>query len=283
MNIRLADLRQDIINTVKAALLEDIGDGDITAKLIPADHRSTAEVITREDCILCGKAWFEEVFDQLGGVNSLVWHAREGEQVKANTKLVTLEGNSRSLLTGERTALDFLQLLSGIATKSHNYQQLVEGTTIKILDTRKTLPGLRTAQKYAVNVGGCHNHRIGLFDAFLIKENHIAACGGISQAIETAHKVAPGKTVEVEVESLEELQEALKAKADVVMLDNFDESMLQQLRNFDKGHTKYEVSGNMTESTVKDVTQYPIDHISVGALTKNCRAVDLSMRLVDKN
>lgn len=278
-NIKLEDIQNDIENAVRTALEEDIGSGDITAELIPAEQTNTATVITREDCVLCGTAWFDEVFLQLGGIDSIEWHFQDGDSVSANSTLVTLSGNTRKLLTGERSALNFLQLLCGVATKARKYAKLVEGTKIKVLDTRKTIPGLRTAQKYAVNIGGCHNHRIGLYDAFLIKENHIAACGGIEKAITTARQNHPGKLVEVEVENLEELQQAIDANADVVMLDNFDEENLLKASEFERGKTKFELSGNLESDQIKANAGFNVDFCSSGDLTKNCEAIDLSLKL----
>ncbi|WP_019602710.1 carboxylating nicotinate-nucleotide diphosphorylase [Teredinibacter turnerae] len=278
MNLLLDDIRPDITRTVATALQEDVGTGDITAMLIDENKTDTATIITREDCIVCGVAWLNETFAQLGGLDEISWQVEDGQAVKANTPLVTLSGNTRILLTGERTAMNFLQLLSGIATKAAAYAKLVEGTPTKILDTRKTIPGLRTAQKYAVACGGCHNHRIGLFDAFLIKENHIAACGGITEAVAKARQIAPGKLVEVEAETLDELQQALTAGVDVVMLDNFTNEMYEQTQKIEKT-AKYEVSGNVTLEKVKQLGGLNVDYISTGDLTKNCVAVDLSMRI----
>ena len=278
MNITLDMIRDDIERNVRDALTEDVGDGDITAELIPASKTDTAEIITREDCTFCGAAWLNETFHQLGGLTAIDWHVKDGDSIKANTKLVTLQGNTRTLLTGERTAMNFLQLLSGIATKASHYAKLVEGTDIKILDTRKTIPGLRTAQKYAVNCGGCHNHRIGLFDAYLIKENHILACGGIQAAVDTARANNPGKIVEVEVESIEELKLALDTGVDIVMLDNFDAGMLGQADELER-NAKYEVSGNVTTNHVTKLISFGVNFVSTGDLTKNCHAIDLSLRI----
>lgn len=279
MNIQIEDIPADITQQVASALKEDIQTGDITAQLIPAEKTSTAEVITREECVICGQDWVNETFEQLGNVDELKWHVKEGESVTADTVLFTAKGNSRTLLTGERTALNFLQLLSGVATKSRRYADLVAGTNIKILDTRKTIPGLRTAQKYAVTIGGCHNHRIGLYDAFLIKENHIAACGGIAEAVNTARLLEPGKKVEVEVESIEELKSAIEARADVIMLDNFDENMLLEACKLPRGKCLYEVSGNVDPYAIELNKKYRINFISIGDLTKNIKIIDLSMRL----
>lgn len=280
MNIQLDSIRSDITRAVREALAEDIGDGDITAMLIPADQTNTAEIITREDCIMCGQAWLEETFSQLGGLDSIEWHVKDGDQVQADSKLVTLKGNARTLLTGERTALNFIQLLAATATKAHQFAKLLPNSKIKILDTRKTIPGLRTAQKYAVTCGGCHNHRIGLYDMFLIKENHIAACGGITAAVEKAREIAPDKRVEVEVETREELLEAIAARADVVMLDNFDADSLQYAMNLDKQCTKYELSGNLDMGNLNTIAKLDVDYCSFGALTKHVSAVDLSLRIL---
>ena len=275
----LPTLAADITNSVKFALTEDIGSGDITAQLIPAQQTAQAHIITREDCIFCGKAWVEEVFRQLDPQVEVIWHIEDGQAASANSTLFTLKGNARSLLTGERAALNFVQTLSGTATISHQYAQKVAHTQVKLLDTRKTIPGLRTAQKYAVACGGCHNHRIGLYDAFLIKENHIAACGSIANAIATAHKIAPGKPVEVEVETFEELDQALTAGADIIMLDNFSIADMKKAVAINAGKAKLEASGNINESTLVPTAETGVDFISIGGLTKHCRAVDLSMRV----
>lgn len=281
-------LAKNITENVRTALAEDIGSGDITAELIPADREAEARVITRENAILAGQAWVNEVFrqldDQFNTHTHIEWLASDGDRVSANTPLFTLKGNARVLLSGERAALNFLQLLSATATVCRAYADKVSHTQVKILDTRKTIPGLRMAQKYAVTQGGCHNHRIGLFDAFLIKENHIAACGGITQAIETARQNHPEKPVEVEVESLDELKIALAAKADIVMLDNFsleDMRTAVTLNQNNPEHTaKLEASGNVNQETLVPIAETGVDFISIGALTKDCKAVDLSMRIV---
>ena len=275
----LPTLGTDITKTVAFALAEDIGNGDITAQLIPSDEKSEARVITREDCIFCGKAWVEEIFRQLDPGVAIEWHIEDGQAAKANNVLFTLRGSARSLLTGERTALNFVQTLSGTATTSNYYAQQVAHTTVKLLDTRKTIPGLRTAQKYAVACGGCHNHRIGLYDAFLIKENHIAASGGISNAINSAHQIAAGKHVEVEVENFEELRQALAAKADIIMLDNFSIEDMKTAVAITAKRAMLEASGNINESTLIPTAETGVDFISIGGLTKHCRAVDLSMRI----
>ena len=273
-----AEWLTDVKQTVSWALQEDIGDGDITAELIPADAQSKATIITREDAIICGQAWVNEVFAQLDKSVIITWHCRDGDAVSANTTLFTLTGKARSLLTGERSALNFLQLLSGTASLCKHYADIVSGTSVKLLDTRKTIPGLRTAQKYAVSCGGCFNHRIGLYDAYLIKENHINACGSIKAAITTAQSSHPGKPVEVEVESMNELEQALQAGADTIMLDNFDLTMMRNAVELTAGKAKLEASGNVTEKTLLSIAETGVDYISIGALTKDCKAIDLSMR-----
>ena len=292
-----ASLLNDITKTVTWALCEDLGvndynelanSSDITAELIPAENQAVANIISRDECVICGVAWVNEVFKQLDSIyntkTKITWFVNDGQHVTANTTLFELSGNARILLTGERTALNFLQSLSGTATITSSYVKHLEGTTTKLLDTRKTLPGLRSAQKYAVTCGGGVNHRIGLFDAFLIKENHIAACGSIEQAISTARINHADKTVEVEVESIDELTQALNAGADIIMLDNFSTQMIEQAvkltAEISAGNTKLEVSGNMTLATLKDYAKSGVDFISVGALTKHVQAVDLSMRFV---
>jgi len=272
----------DIPATVARALQEDIGTGDITAMLIPADKQARAAVISRETAVICGRAWVDEVFRQLDPATQIEWHINEGDLVSPEQRLFTLEGNARILLTGERAALNFLQTLSATATLAREYADLAAGSDVKILDTRKTIPGLRLAQKYAVTVGGCHNHRIGLYDAFLIKENHIAACGGIAEAVTQARTIAADKLVEVEVESVDELHQALGAKADVVMLDNFSPADIATLAAIDFGDTRIEVSGNITAETVQQYISSAVNYISSGSLTKHIRAVDLSMRLLDQ-
>ena len=263
---------------VRAALEEDIGSGDITANLIPNSQQASAQVITRQTAVVCGVAWVDETFRQIDPGLTIQWQVEDGQQVVANQVLFTCIGSARSLLTAERTALNFLQTLSGTATISQHYADLVAGTDVKLLDTRKTLPGLRTAQKYAVTCGGCFNHRIGLFDAFLIKENHIMACGSIEQAIRQAHKSAPGKKVEVEVETLQQLQQAIAAKADIVMLDNFSYRDLGIAVKLTAGKLKLEASGNISEDSLLETAQTGVDYISIGSLTKHCVAIDLSMR-----
>ncbi len=264
---------------VRAALAEDIGSGDITAALIAADSLAAGRVITREDGVLCGQPWVDAVFAQLDNAVNVEWHCRDGQAISAGDTLFSFQGPARSLLTGERCALNFLQLLSGTATTCQRYARLVSGTKVRLLDTRKTIPGLRQAQKYAVLAGGCHNHRIGLYDAFLIKENHIAACGGIRAAVDTARQQAPGKPVEVEVETFAELEEALAAACDRIMLDNFSLQQTASAVALAGGRVELEASGNVTEETLLAIAQTGVDFISIGALTKDCRALDLSMRL----
>ncbi|MDX7877316.1 carboxylating nicotinate-nucleotide diphosphorylase [Aeromonas veronii] len=283
--------QQDVSRAVRAALLEDLGDAlttldqpdasaDITAQLIPADRMASARVITREAGVFCGQPWVDEVFVQLGGDVKVEWKVQDGEVLSPNQELFRLHGPARLLLTGERNALNFVQTLSGVATLTARYVAELEGTDCRLLDTRKTIPGLRTAQKYAVTCGGGKNHRIGLYDAYLIKENHILACGGIAEAISEARHLNPGKPVEVEVESLAELEQALAAKADIVMLDNFDVTMMREAVAINQGRAKLEVSGNVTLDTLAEFAATGVDFISVGALTKHVRAIDLSMRFI---
>ncbi len=289
--------QQDVSRAVRAALLEDLGDAlttldqpdasaDITAQLIPADRMASARVITREAGVFCGQPWVDEVFlqlkAQLGGDVKVEWKVQDGEVLSPNQELFRLHGPARLLLTGERNALNFVQTLSGVATLTARYVAELEGTDCRLLDTRKTIPGLRTAQKYAVTCGGGKNHRIGLYDAYLIKENHILACGGIAEAISEARHLNPGKPVEVEVESLAELEQALAAKADIVMLDNFDVTMMREAVATNQGRAKLEVSGNVTLDTLAEFAATGVDFISVGALTKHVRALDLSMRFIQQ-
>ncbi|MBV2133798.1 carboxylating nicotinate-nucleotide diphosphorylase [Pseudomonas sp. MAP12] len=278
-NLRLADLGAEITANVRAALAEDIGSGDITAQLIPAERLARAKIITREAATICGTAWVDEVFRQLDPRVQVTWHVADGERAMQDQTLFSLEGPARALLSGERSALNFLQLLSGVASRCREYADLVEGTAVQLLDTRKTLPGLRLAQKYAVTCGGCHNHRIGLYDAFLIKENHIAACGGIAQAVASARQIAPGRPVEVEVENLEELQQALDAGADIIMLDELDDDDMRTAVSLNAGRAKLEASGGVNKTTLRGIAETGVDYISIGTLTKDVKAIDLSMRL----
>lgn len=280
----LERINLDIPATVEQALREDLGgevdaSNDITAQLLPLDARSHATVITREDGIFCGKRWVEEVFIQLAGDDvRITWQVKDGDAVTAGQTLFELEGPSRVLLTGERTALNFVQTLSGVASEVRRYVNLLTGTRTQLLDTRKTLPGLRTALKYAVLCGGGANHRLGLSDAFLIKENHIIASGSVRQAVEKAFWLHPDVPVEVEVESLEELRDALNAGADIIMLDNFDTAQMREAVHLTSGQARLEVSGNVTADTLREFAETGVDFISVGALTKHVRALDLSMR-----
>ena len=270
---------KDLDQIVRLSLSEDIGSGDITAQLIAEEEKVSAYVITREPAVVCGRPWFDEVIKQVDGSIGVHWLVKEGDEVSANQKLVALEGNARSILTAERCALNFLQTLMSTATTAKEYASKLEGCNTKILDTRKTLPGLRLAQKYAVKMGGCDNHRIGLFDAFLIKENHIAASGSIAAAIERARQIAPSQMVEVEVESLEELQQAIDADADRIMLDNFSAGQLQKAKELKTSRVEYEISGNITEDALNGLAHLDVDYISSGALTKHVQAIDLSMRI----
>lgn len=278
-NLRLADLGAEITANVRTALAEDIGSGDLTAQLIPAERVARARIITREAATVCGTAWVDEVFRQLDPRVQVQWQVADGERVIQDQTLFSLEGPARALLSGERSALNFLQLLSGVATRCREYADLVEGTAVQLLDTRKTLPGLRLAQKYAVTCGGCHNHRIGLYDAFLIKENHIAACGGIAQAVASARQIAPGRPVEVEVENLDELRQALDAGADIVMLDELDHDDMRTAVALTAGRAKLEASGGINRDTLRSYAETGVDYISIGTLTKDIKAIDLSMRL----
>lgn len=276
------NLSTEIGRAVDRALAEDVGSGDLTASLVPAGTQATATVITRERAILCGRSWFDEVFRRLDPTIDIEWHYMDGQRVAPNALLCRLKGPARPLLTGERTALNFLQTLSGTATETRRYVDAVAGTGCKVLDTRKTIPGLRRAQKYAVLCGGGTNHRIGLFDAVLVKENHIIAAGSIAAAVEQARAVAGECMVEVEVENLDELEQALGADIDRVLLDNFTlEDMVDavKLKVARKGyHVKLEASGNVTLETIGDIAKTGVDFVSVGGLTKHLTAVDLSMR-----
>ncbi|MGA6107692.1 carboxylating nicotinate-nucleotide diphosphorylase [Pseudomonas solani] len=278
-NLKLADLSAEIEANVRRALTEDIGSGDITAQLIPEERLAHATIITREAAVIAGTAWVDAVFRQLDPRVAVHWQVADGDKVQPNQPLFHLEGPARALLSGERSALNFLQCLSGVATRVAHYVELVQGTQVKLLDTRKTLPGLRLAQKYAVTCGGGHNHRIGLYDAFLIKENHIAACGGIAEAIAAAHRIAPGKPVEIEVESLDELNQALAAGADIVMLDELSLDDMRTAVTLTAGRAKLEASGGINDTTLRTIAETGVDYISIGTLTKDVRAVDLSMRL----
>ncbi|WP_426140126.1 carboxylating nicotinate-nucleotide diphosphorylase [Pseudomonas sp. DWP3-1-2] len=278
-NLQLATLTAEIEANVRRALQEDVGSGDITAQLIPAERLAKASVISRDAAVIAGTAWVDAVFRQVDPRVAVHWQVVDGDRVQPDQILFHLEGPARSLLTGERSALNFLQMLSGVATKAQHYADKVTGTQVQLLDTRKTLPGLRMAQKYAVTCGGCHNHRIGLFDAFLIKENHIAASGGIAEAISAARKIALGKPVEIEVENLAELRQALDAGADIVMLDELSLEDMREAVAINAGRAKLEASGGINDQTLRVVAETGVDYISIGALTKDVKAVDLSMRL----
>lgn len=278
----MLSLPPNLAQQVTIALVEDVGSGDVTAELVPADQRVTGKVISREPAILCGRPWVTEVFRQLDPSVQLTWTADDGDRVAANQTLFEIAGLARPVLTGERAALNFLQLLSGTATATRRYVEAIAGTASAILDTRKTLPGLRTAQKYAVLCGGAQNLRIGLFDQVLIKENHIAAAGSLTEAIRAARRAAGSKKVEVEVETLQEFSEALQAAPDIIMLDEFSLSDMRaavELNRASDHSVKIEASGRVTLETVRAIAETGVDYISIGSITKHVRAVDLSMRL----
>ena len=278
----MPELPGDLGKQVEAALAEDIGGGDVTAALVPAAQRVRGRVITREAAVLCGVAWVDEIFRRLDAAVQLTWHAADGEPLGAGDVIFEIAGAARAVLSGERTALNFLQLLSGTATTTRAYVEAVAGTGCRILDTRKTVPGLRTAQKYAVRCGGADNHRMGLFDQILIKENHIAAAGSITAAIVAARQRAPAVPVEVEVESLGELGQALAAHPDIVMLDEFTLDDMRAAVALNRAHSapvKLEASGSVSLENVRAIAATGVDYVSVGSLTKHLRAVDLSMRL----
>jgi nicotinate-nucleotide pyrophosphorylase (carboxylating) len=278
----MLSLPPNLAQQVTIALVEDIGSGDVTAELVPADQRVTGKVISREPAILCGRPWVTEVFRQLDPSVQLTWTADDGDRVAANQTLFEIAGLARPVLTGERAALNFLQLLSGTATATRRYVEAIAGTASAILDTRKTLPGLRTAQKYAVLCGGAQNLRIGLFDQVLIKENHIAAAGSLTEVIRAARRAAGSKKVEVEVETLQEFSEALQAAPDIIMLDEFSLSDMRaavELNSASDHSVKIEASGRVTLETVRAIAETGVDYISIGSITKHVRAVDLSMRL----
>ena len=268
-----------IAKLVTQALSEDVANGDITAALIGADVQASGRIVTREDGILRGTNFALEAFQQIDPSCHVEWAAQDGDSIAADSLVCTLSGPARALLTGERTALNFLQLLSGTATTAGQYAARVAHTKVKLLDTRKTVPGLRRAQKYAVTCGGCYNHRIGLVDAFLIKENHISAAGGIAEAVAAARNVAPDKPVEIEVETEAELEQALTAGADRIMLDNFTLAALRDAVSLTAGRAELEASGNVTDETLVAIAETGVDFISIGALTKHVRALDLSMRI----
>lgn len=274
-------LIEEIRTSAARILAEDVGPGDITAQLIPESQWAKARVLSREDAVLCGVAWVDELFRRLDTKVNLHWQAADGDPLTANDTFLELEGPARSLLTGERAMLNLLQTLSATATRTRHYIDLLEGTGTRLLDTRKTLPNLRLAQKYAVTCGGGHNHRIGLYDAFLIKENHIAACGGIAAAVKEARNIARDLSVEVEVETFDELDQALAAGADVIMLDNFSLDAMRTAVKHTAGRAILEASGNVDDTTLRSIAETGVDCISSGALTKDVKAIDLSMRITD--
>ncbi|MFE8069474.1 carboxylating nicotinate-nucleotide diphosphorylase [Marinobacteraceae bacterium S3BR75-40.1] len=278
-------LRQAMIEQVAASLREDIGSGDITAALIPPDQTVTGQVITRDPMVMAGLAWVDEVFRQVDPALTITWNVHDGERVdpQKDPVLFRFQGNARSLLTAERSALNWLQTLAGVATRCRAYVDRVAHTATTLLDTRKTVPGLRLAQKYAIQCGGGANHRLGLYDAFLIKENHITACGSISAAVAQAHEIAPGRPVEVEVESLVEFEEALQARADIVMLDEFPLETMREAVEKNQGQAKLEASGGINEQTLVPIAETGVDYISLGTLTKDLRAIDLSMRFTERS
>lgn len=270
--------QSSIEESVHSALEEDVGSGDITAQLIPPDEIAIANVISREHCVFCGMDWFEEVYRQLDENVFIEWSIQDGDSIEPEQILCSLSGPATSILTGERTALNFIQTLSGTATLSARYAKAVEKTKSIVLDTRKTIPGLRLAQKYAVSCGGCQNHRIGLFDAILIKENHILACGGIQQAVDEARFRSPDLPVEIEVENMDEIEQALQAKVDRILLDNFPVKELKKAVKHCKGEVQLEASGGITLDNIGKIASTGVDFISTGALTKDIIAIDLSMR-----
>lgn len=280
MNIaeQLPDYVTDLESTVRSALTEDIGSGDVTADLIATDTQGSAKVYVREDAILCGTAWFDEVFRQVDSSVHIHWHHQDGDAVKQDAVLCDISGNARSMLTAERAALNFLQLLSATATATARYVAKIKHTNAQMLDTRKTIPGLRNAQKYAVLCGGGANHRIGLYDRVLIKENHIMAAGSITAAVQQAKRLHPDVLVEVETENLDEFAEASAAQADIIMLDNFDSDLLREAVQRNAGKIALEASGGVTLDTVTAIAETGVDFISVGEITKHVQAVDLSMR-----
>ena len=278
-------LAEEIARNVAAALAEDVGPGDLTASLVPGDRRVRATVISREDGVLCGTAWFDDVVRRCDPTAVVTWQAADGDRIAANQLLCEINGNGRALLTAERSALNFLQLLSAVASKARIYADCITGTKAQVVDTRKTLPGLRIAQKYAVRAGGGGNHRLALWDAILIKENHIHAAGGIPQAMAEAQKVAATaadrcKFIQVEVENLDELAQALTAGAKMILLDNFTLDMLREAVQINAGRAVLEASGNVSLETLRGIAETGVDRISIGALTKDVKALDLSMRFV---
>lgn len=275
-----SSLPTDLALIVNLALQEDIGDGDITSLLIADNLQAKAHILCREEAILCGIAWVEETYRNIDSRLQIQWNFKDGDSLKKDAQVAEIVGNARAILTGERTALNFLQTLSGTATITKQYTERLKGTSVILLDTRKTLPGMRNAQKYAVRVAGGSNHRKGLYDAYLVKENHIQSCGNISKAIATARKINPNKVLEVEVQNLEQLSEAISAKPDIIMLDNFKLQDIRKAVTINPGNAKLEVSGNINQESLVNVAKTGVDYISVGALTKHCRAIDFSLLLV---
>ena len=275
-----SSLPTDLALIVNLALQEDIGDGDITSLLIADNLQAKAHILCREEAILCGIAWVEETYRNIDSRVQIQWNFKDGDSLKKDAQVAEIVGNARAILTGERTALNFLQTLSGTATTTKQYTERLKGTSVILLDTRKTLPGMRNAQKYAVSVAGGSNHRKGLYDAYLVKENHIQSCGNISNAIATARKINPNKVLEVEVQNLEQLSEAISAKPDIIMLDNFKLQDIRKAVTINPGNAKLEVSGNINQESLVNVAKTGVDYISVGALTKHCRAIDFSLLLV---
>ena len=276
-------LEETVTRDVTRALVEDIGTGDLTARLVPGGNRARARLMTRQSGVLCGVEWFRRTFEELDPDVEIFWHHADGDDIVANSSLCELEGGARALLTGERTALNFVQLLSGVATRTRQFVRAVEGTRAKILDTRKTLPGLRMAQKYAVRTGGGFNHRLGLFDAILIKENHIASAGGVRAALEAAFHEVDGSTfVQVEVESIAQLREALDAGAKLILLDNFDLATMREAVEVSGDRAELEASGGVTLKNVRAIADTGVHRISIGSLTKDIEALDLSMRFIHR-
>ena len=275
-----SSLPTDLALIVNLALQEDIGDGDITSLLIADNLQAKAHILCREEAVLCGIAWVEETYRNIDSRVQIQWNFKDGDSLKKDAQVAEIVGNARAILTGERTALNFLQTLSGTATITKQYTERLKGTSVILLDTRKTLPGMRNAQKYAVRVAGGSNHRKGLYDAYLVKENHIQSCGNISNAIATARKINPNKVLEVEVQNLEQLSEAISAKPDIIMLDNFKLQDIRKAVTINPGNAKLEVSGNINQESLVNVAKTGVDYISVGALTKHCRAIDFSLLLV---
>ena len=275
-----SSLPTDLALIVNLALQEDIGDGDITSLLIADNLQAKAHILCREEAILCGIAWVEETYRNIDSRVQIQWNFKDGDSLKKDAQVAEIVGNARAILSGERTALNFLQTLSGTATITKQYTERLKDTSVILLDTRKTLPGMRNAQKYAVRIAGGSNHRKGLYDAYLVKENHIHSCGNISNAIATARKINPNKVLEVEVQNLEQLSEAISAKPDIIMLDNFKLQDIRKAVTINPGNAKLEVSGNINQESLVNVAKTGVDYISVGALTKHCRAIDFSLLLV---